>query len=118
MNVNKTPPKAGTRLSRIQSASRILRVLVAIGLIVGVPTDLAHYLGWLPLSVGHKILISPHQLYASSSEIPRGILALTMTRLGLSVLASLILYICFASTNVEFCFRPGMFVTSGFWVII
>lgn len=112
MNVNEIPPKAGTRLGRIKTASRTLRVLIGVSLLIGAPYTFAVYFGWLPNFPAHaKILVSPHQLYASPSEMPAAVRALAMVRLGLSVFCYVVLYnlfrlyergILFSAKNVRY----------------
>jgi Protein of unknown function (DUF2975) len=126
MNANEIPPKAGTRLGRIKKASRILRLSVGACLVLGMPYTLAQYLGWLPLSRGRKILISPHQLYASASEIPKVVLSLGLVRLGLLVFCLLVLYklfrlyelgILFSARNVRYIRFFGYFLIID-WLVL
>jgi hypothetical protein len=126
MKENKCPPKAGTRLARIKTASRILRVLIALDLVIGAPYTLALDFGWLPLPVGRKILISPHQLFASPSEMPHTVLALAVTRLGLFIFCSLVLYnlfrlyergILFSARNVRYIRFLGYYLILD-WAVI
>jgi len=92
MNANQFPQNAGPRLGRIKTASRILSFFISVCFVICAPYELAVYLGLLPLPEGRKILVSPHQLYASATEMPAAVLALALVRLGLAVFCFLILY--------------------------
>jgi len=92
MNANENPPRAGTRLGRIKTASRIVRLFIGVSLVIGAPLNLAAYFGWLPPFPAEKILVSPNQLYASPHEMPETVWALGLVRLGLSVFCGLVLY--------------------------
>jgi hypothetical protein len=115
MSANQISAKPGARLGRIKTVSLILRVLIGMCLVLGVPDDLAIYFGWLPVPAHRKILISPHQLFASASEIPNDVLALALVRLGLNVFAVWCYSIYFGSTDEEFYSRRRMSNTYAFW---
>jgi hypothetical protein len=126
MNANAIAPKAGTRLGRIRKASRILRVLIGACLVLGIPHDVAQYLGWWPLPGGRKILISPQQVYASASEIPGAILALGLLRLGLLAFCLVVLYklfrlyelgILFSARNVRYVRLFGYYLFID-WIVL
>jgi len=127
MNANEIPLNAATRLGRIKTASRILRVLIGVSIVIGAPYSFAVYFGWLPpLPAGSKILISPHQLYSSPSEIPTAVFALALVRLGLAVFCSVVLYnlfrlyergILFSARNVRYIRFLGWYLMID-WVVI
>ena len=111
--------KAGdARLKRIKIVSDLVGTLIVASLAIGAPYSLAVYLGWLPLLPGHKILISPHQLYASASDIPENVMALALVRWGLGVFCALVIYKLFRLYGAESFSRQGTSSISGCSVII
>jgi hypothetical protein len=127
MNANENPPRAETRMGRIEKASRIIRLLIGLWLGLGVPLTFAIYFGWLPnLPLDAKILVSPHQMYASPNEMPTTVWALGLVRIGLCTFCGLVLYhlfrlyergILFSAKNVRDIRFLGYYLICD-WLVI
>ena len=91
MNTNEISPKAGARLNRIKTASRIFRVLILLSFALPAFIALAIHFDWVAVMPGASLRLSPHQIYKWPFEIPDKVLALALVRLGLFGFCALVL---------------------------
>jgi hypothetical protein len=119
-----TMPGNVARLNRITDVSILFRLLIYLGLIFQFYLALAYYFGW-PGHDHFKILIAPHHVYTSPSEMPPEIQTLWLVQTGLAFWAMIVLSclfhlyergIFFASKNVNYIRFFGYYLMIS-WVI-
>ena len=117
---------AAVRLSRIQTASWWIQVVIGFSLVGAIYALLAFLCGWPFFSeYPARMIVAPGHVYTSPAEMPGSILALALVKMGLGFAAMAVLFalfnlywrgILFSARNVLYIRFQGYYLILNFIV--